>query len=53
MKYVVYFCRTIKSDLGRENSASYYRQGRQLLLTLLIMITRWSRSSFNYYAVIG
>ena len=32
-------------DLGRENSASYYRQGRQLFLTLLAMITRWSRSS--------
>ena len=40
-------------DLGRENSASYYRQGRQLLLTLLAMITRWSRSSSNFYAVIG
>ena len=23
----------ISNDLGRENSASYYRQGRQLLLT--------------------
>ena len=32
-------------DLGRENSASYYRRGRQLLLILLTMITRWSRSS--------
>ena len=42
-----------KTDLGRENSASYYRQGRQLLLTLLTMITRWSRSSSNFYAVIG
>ena len=28
-----------ESDLGRENSASYYGQGRQLLLTLLIMGT--------------
>ena len=42
-----------QTDLGRENSASYYRQGRQLLLTLLTMITRWSRSSSNFYAVIG
>ena len=25
-------------DLGRENSAGYYRQGRQLLLTLLTMV---------------
>ena len=42
MKYVVFMCRTI--DLGRENSASCYRQGRQLLLTFLIMFTRWSPS---------
>ena len=34
-----------KTDLGPESSASYYRQGRQLFLTLLAMITRWSRSS--------
>ena len=40
-----------QTDLGRENSASYYRPGRQLLLTLLTMITRWSRSSSNLYAV--
>ena len=42
-----------QTDLGRENSASYYRQGRELLLTLLTIITRWSRSSSNFYAVIG
>ena len=42
-----------QTDLRRENSASYCRQGRQLLLTLLTMITRWSRSSSNFYAVIG
>ena len=41
-----------QTDLGRENSANYYRQGRQLLLTLLTMITRWSRSSSNVYAAI-
>ena len=39
MKYVVFMCRTIKilnwiqTDLGCEHSGSYYRQGRQLLLT--------------------
>ena len=38
-----------QTDLGRENSASYYRQGRQLLLTLLTMVTRWSRSTSNFY----
>ena len=42
-----------QTDLGRENLTSYYRPGRQLLLTLLTMITRWSRSSSNFYAVIG
>ena len=51
MKYVVSFCHTIQTDLGRENSASYSKQGRDLLLTLLTMITRWSRSSSNFYAV--
>ena len=39
-----------QTDFGRENSASYYRQGRQLLLTLLTMVTRWSRSTSNFYA---
>ena len=42
-----------QTDLGRENLASYYRQGRQLLLTFLIMVTRCSRSTFNFYALIG
>ena len=42
-----------QTDLGRENLASYYRQGRQLLLTLLTMVTRWSRSTSNFYALIG
>ena len=41
-----------KTDVGREHSASYYRQGRQLLLTLLTMVTRWSRSTSNFYALI-
>ena len=42
-----------KTDLGSENSNSYYRQGRQLLLTLLTMVTRWSRSTSIFYALIG
>ena len=42
-----------KTDLGPESSASYYRQGRQLLLTLLTMVTRWSRSTSIFYALIG
>ena len=42
-----------QNDLGRENSASCYRQGRQLLLTFLAMFTRWSRSTSNFYALIG
>ena len=42
-----------QTDLGRENSASCYRQGRQLLLTFLAMFTRWSRSTSNFYALIG
>ena len=42
-----------QTDLGRENSASYLREGRQLLLTLLTIVMCWSRSTFNFYALIG
>ena len=42
-----------KTDLGSENSNSYYREVRQLLLTLLTMVTRWSRSTSIFYALIG
>ena len=42
-----------RTDLGRENSASCYRQGRQLLLNFLTMFTCWSRSTSNFYALIG
>ena len=42
-----------QTDLGRKNSPSCCRQGRRLLLTLLTIITRWSRSSSNFCAVIG
>ena len=30
-----------------------YRQERQLLLTFLTMVTRWSRSTSTFYALIG
>ena len=56
MKYV-FVCRTTEVLISNwprpENSASYYRQGRQLPLTLLIMVTRWSRFTSNFYALIG
>ena len=42
-----------QTDLGRKNSVSCYRQGKQLLLTFLTMFTRWSRSTSNFYALIG
>ena len=42
-----------QTDHGRENSASYCRQGRQLLLTLLTMVTGRSRSTSTSYALIG
>ena len=42
-----------QTDLGRENSVSCCRKGRQLLLTFLTMFTRWSRSTSNFYALIG
>ena len=41
-----------QTDLGRKNSASFffkYRRGR-LFLTI---VTCWSRSTFNFYALIG
>ena len=36
-----------QTDLGRENAASYYRQG----MTFIVMVTRWSRSMFNFNAL--
>ena len=42
-----------QTDLGRENSVSCYRQGRQLLLTFLTMFASWSRYTSNFYALIG
>ena len=40
-----------QTDLGRETSVGYYWQGRQLLL--LTIITRWSRCTSNFFALIG
>ena len=40
-----------QTELGRKNSASYFRQ-LFLLLTLLAMVTRWSSSTSNFYALI-
>ena len=44
---------SFQTDPGSENSPSYYRQERQLLFTLLTIVTRWSRSTSNLYALIG
>ena len=42
-----------QTDLRGENSASYYRQGRQLFLIFLTMVTHWSRSTSNFLSLIG
>ena len=48
MKYVVFMCWTIKILIAKLTSdakiqpAVTARQGRQLLLTFLTMVTRWS-----------
>ena len=47
MKYVVFMY------LGRENSASYYRQERQLLLSFVTIVTPWSRSTSKFYSLVG
>ena len=39
-------------DLGRENSTTFYMQGRQSLSTFLT-VTRWSRSTSSFYVMIG
>ena len=41
-----------QTEVGRKNSASYFRQ-LFLLLTLLAMVTLWSSSTSNFYALIG
>ena len=46
MKYVVfYMCRTISQFLQAGKTC-------QLLLTFLTKVTRWSRSTSNFYALI-
>ena len=60
MKYVVfYMCRTIKiliSNWPRKLRFSQFLQAGktcQLLLTFLTKVTRWSRFTANFYALIG
>ena len=60
IKYVVfYMCRTIKiliSNWPRKLKFSQFLQAGktcQLLLTFLTKVTRWSRSTSNFYALIG
>ena len=60
MKYVVfYMCRTIKiliSNWPRKLRFSQFLQAGktcQLLLTFLTKVTRWSRSTSNFYTLIG
>ena len=42
-----------QSDLGRENATGFYMLGGQSLLTFLTIVTRWSRSTSNFHALIG
>ena len=41
----------ISTDLGLENSASYLKYRREK--PFLTIVTRWSRSTSNFYALIG
>ena len=47
------------NNLGRDTAANYCGPNRTikiflaLLLTFLTMVTRWSRSTSNFYALIG
>ena len=41
------------SDAKIQPVISKYKQGRQRLFTFLNIVTRWSRSTSNFYAVIG
>ena len=60
MKYVVFnMCRTIKiliSNWPRKRKLSHFLQAGKtclLLLTFLTKVTRWSRSTSNFYPLIG
>ena len=44
---------TIKIWISNWPRTRKFIKGRQSLLTFLTIITRWSRSSFNFYALIG
>ena len=41
-----------QTDLGRENSGQFFKKYRRER-PFLIMVTRWSRSTSNFYALIG
>ena len=60
MKYVLfYMCRTIKILISngprKLKFSQFLRAGMtcQLLRTFLTKVTRWSRSTSNFYALIG
>ena len=56
MKYVVFMSRTIKNfDFKLTSDAKIQPAitGREDSLLLLTMVTRWSRSTSNFYALIG
>ena len=56
MKYVVfYLCRTISNWPRKLKFSQFLQAGKtcQLLLTFLTKVTRWSRSTSNFYALIG
>ena len=56
MKYVVFMCRTIRILISTWPRTGKFRQllqaGKTVVLTLLTMVTRWSRSTSNFYALI-
>ena len=57
MQYVVFMCRTIKSLISNWSRTRKFSQvlqaGRTVVLTFLTMVTRWSRPTSNFYALIG
>ena len=57
MKYVVFMCRTIKILISNRPRTRKFNQllqaGKTIALTFLTMFTRWSRSTSNFYALIG
>ena len=57
MKYVVFMCLSIKiliSNLPRTRNFSQLLQaGKTVAFDFLTMVTRWSRSTSNFFALIG